>query len=63
MPDIGSEEELRALQLEGLKWTSIPAAQTGRVHLIDSDLIDRPSPRFIEGLETMAEFLHPEAFK
>lgn len=48
---------------EWLKWTSIPAAQTGRIHLIDSDLIDRPSPRFIEGLEAMAKFLHPEVFK
>ena len=44
---------------EWLKWTSIPAAKTGRVHLIDSDLIDRPSPRVVEGLERMAELLHP----
>jgi iron complex transport system substrate-binding protein len=57
------EGRFEKARLEWLKWTSIPAAQTGRVHLIDSDLIDRPSPRFIEGLETMAEFLHPEAFK
>lgn len=46
-----------------LRWTSIPAVQTGRVHLIDSDVIDRPSPRVVDGLETMAKFLHPEAFK
>lgn len=44
---------------EWLKWTSIPAARTGRVHLIDSDLIDRPSPRVVEGLERMAELIHP----
>jgi iron complex transport system substrate-binding protein len=48
---------------EWFKWSSIPAVQTGRVHLIDSDLIDRPSPRLIEGLETMATFVHPEVFK
>jgi len=48
---------------EWFRWTSIPAVQTGRVHLIDSDLIDRPSPRLIEGLETMATFVHPEVFK
>jgi iron complex transport system substrate-binding protein len=48
---------------EWLQWTSIPAVQTGRVHLIDSDLIDRPSPRLIEGLETMATFIHPEVFE
>ena len=46
-----------------LQWTSIPAVQMGRVHLIDSDLIDRPSPRMVDGLEIMAKLLHPEAFK
>jgi len=46
-----------------LQWTSIPAVQRGRVHLIDSDLIDRPSPRVVDGLEIMARLLHPEVFK
>jgi iron complex transport system substrate-binding protein len=45
-----------------LKWTSIPAVQNKRVYLIDSDLIDRPSPRLIDGLEMMARYIHPEAF-
>ena len=49
-----------AARLEWLKWSSIPAVKNGRVHLIDSDLIDRPSPRIIEGLEIMARFIHPE---
>jgi len=48
---------------EWLQWTSIPAVQEGRVHLIDSDLIDRPSPRLVDGLEVMAGLLHPEVFK
>jgi iron complex transport system substrate-binding protein len=43
-----------------LKWTSIPAVKNGRVYLIDSDLIDRPSPRVVEGLENMARLIHPE---
>jgi len=46
-----------------LQWTSIPAVQKGRVHLIDSDLIDRPSPRVVDGLEIMAKLLHPEVFR
>ena len=46
-----------------LQWTSIPAVQKGRVHLIDSDLVDRPSPRIVDGLENMAKLLHPEAFE
>jgi cobalamin transport system substrate-binding protein len=43
-----------------LRWTSIPAVKTGRVYLIDSDLIDRPSPRVVQGLEIMAKLIHPE---
>ncbi|MGQ9508135.1 MAG: ABC transporter substrate-binding protein [Thermodesulfobacteriota bacterium] len=43
------------------RWKAIPAVRQGRIHLINSDLIDRPSPRLIEGLEEMARFIHPEA--
>jgi iron complex transport system substrate-binding protein len=46
-----------------LEFKSIPAVQHERVHLIDSDFIDRPAPRFIQGLETMVRFIHPEVFK
>lgn len=53
---------LRVLQ-EWSRWKTISAVKNGRVHLIDSDLIDRPSPRIIEGLEEIARILHPERFK
>jgi len=45
------------------RWKMIPAVKQGRIHLINSDLIDRPSPRIIDGLEEMARLLHPETFK
>ena len=45
---------------EWMKWPSIPAVKKGRVYLIESDLLDRPSPRIVEGLEAMAMFIHPE---
>jgi iron complex transport system substrate-binding protein len=48
---------------EWSRWKTIPAVKNGRIHLIDSDLIDRPSPRIIEGLEEMARILHPERFR
>jgi iron complex transport system substrate-binding protein len=48
---------------EWSRWKTIPAVKNGRIHLIDSDLIDRPSPRIIEGLEEMAKILHPEKYK
>jgi iron complex transport system substrate-binding protein len=43
-----------------LRWKSIPAVKNNRVHLIDSDLIDRPSPRIIDGLDAMAKIIHPD---
>ncbi len=43
-----------------MKWTSIPAVKNKRVYLIDSDLIDRPSQRIIDGLEAMARLINPE---
>ncbi len=49
-----------AVRRSWLKWSSIPAVKAGRVHLIDSDLLDRPSPRMVEGLEAMASMIHPE---
>jgi iron complex transport system substrate-binding protein len=48
---------------EWSRWKTIPAVKNGRIHLLDSDLIDRPSPRIIQGLEEMARILHPERFK
>jgi iron complex transport system substrate-binding protein len=53
----GRFEKARA---EWFQWPSIPAVKSGRVHLIDSDLIDRASPRVVEGLEKMAGLIHPE---
>ena len=47
----GAFEEARQAWFQ---WNTIPAVRTGRVHLIDSDLIDRPSPRVIQGIEAMA---------
>ena len=46
---------------EWMQWTSIPAVRDNRVRLIDSDLIDRPSPRIVDGLEAMARIIHPDA--
>lgn len=36
----------------------LTAVQEGRVHLVDGDLISRPGPRLVEGLEALADALH-----
>jgi len=45
-----------------MRWQSIPAVKSNRIHFIDSDLIDRASPRIVDGLEKMARLIHPEFF-
>ncbi len=39
------------------------ALLNNRVYKIDGDLIHRPSPRLVEALEQVAQFIHPELFK
>lgn len=43
-------------------WDVISAVREGRVYPIDSDLVSRPGPRVIEGLEAIARLLHPDLF-
>ena len=39
------------------------AVKNGQVFRINADLISRPAPRIVDGLEQMARELHPESFK
>lgn len=41
---------------------SLPAVKSGRIELIDEDLIARPGPRIILGLEAVGRAIHPELF-
>jgi iron complex transport system substrate-binding protein len=38
------------------------ARKSNRIYRIDANLITRPGPRIVEGLEWMAHFIHPEIF-
>jgi len=40
-----------------------PAIRDNRVYKINDDLLSRPGPRLVDGLEQLARALHPEAFK
>ncbi len=45
------------------KWPSMPAVRDNRILLLDSNLCDRPTPRLIDGLEQVAEAIHPELYR
>jgi iron complex transport system substrate-binding protein len=43
-------------------WGGMGAVREGHVYLVDGDLVSRSGPRIVEGLEKLAEALHPELF-
>ena len=48
------------------KWkrlTSVPAIQAGRLYSADLSILHRYGPRVPDGIETLARFIHPEAFQ
>jgi iron complex transport system substrate-binding protein len=45
------------------RWPNMPAVRDQRIHLVDSDVFDRPSPRLIEALELLVRLIHPELFE
>ena len=42
---------------------STNASQTGRIYTCNDDLVQRPGPRLVEGLQWFAHFIHPEIFE
>jgi iron complex transport system substrate-binding protein len=44
-------------------WQAITAVKQQRVEPIDDNLVSRPGPRIVEGLEATAKIIHPELFK
>lgn len=44
-------------------WDAITAVLTGRVYAFDDNLVSRPGPRLVDGLEALARLLHPELFQ
>jgi cobalamin transport system substrate-binding protein len=44
-------------------WEVLSAIKNGRVFTFDDNLISRPGPRLVDGLESMARLLHPDLFK
>lgn len=44
-------------------WEALGAVQQGQVYTFDDNLVSRPGPRLVDGLEAMAKLLHPELFQ
>jgi iron complex transport system substrate-binding protein len=42
------------------RWTMLPAVKSGRLLWVEPDLVDRPGPRLVDGLELLANYFHPQ---
>jgi iron complex transport system substrate-binding protein len=43
-------------------FSSLTAVQEGRVEILEDNLVSRPGPRVVLGVEAIARALHPEVF-
>ncbi len=43
-------------------WDALGAVKNGQMFPFDDNLVSRPGPRLVDGLEAMAKLLHPEIF-
>lgn len=57
--DTGGLENFRARK----GWAAIRAVREGKVFVVTDDLVSRPGPRIVEGLEEIARAIHPELFE
>ena len=54
-----AKEQLRFLECRD-GWSELPAVRAGNVHAVDANsFFARPGPRLVEGVELLAELLHP----
>jgi len=44
-------------------WESIEAVKRDQIFAFDDNLVSRPGPRLVDGLEQLAKLLHPDLFK
>jgi iron complex transport system substrate-binding protein len=57
------ELDTEQMSAEWRQYESLPAVRNNRIFIVDADLFDRPTPRLINGLETLAGIIHPELFR
>ena len=69
LPDIiivtsmAREAAFERIRNDWYQWQDLPAVKHQRVYIQESNLFDRPSPRLVDALETLARLIHPELFE
>jgi iron complex transport system substrate-binding protein len=53
-------EVFARVRAEWQRWSDVPALKNDRIVLVDSDILDRATPRLVDGLELLLTLIHPE---
>lgn len=61
MPGMMDEERVQALSY-WRRFANVPAVQSGRVYVIDGNIVSRLGPRLPDGIRTIARCLRPDLF-
>jgi iron complex transport system substrate-binding protein len=59
---IARAEVLKSIKRDWESWPRISAVKRDQIHVVNSDIFDRPTPRLVDGLELLASLIHPELF-
>jgi iron complex transport system substrate-binding protein len=43
-------------------WSSLTAVHQNKIYAFNDDLVSRPGPRLVDGLENLAQLIHPELY-
>jgi len=60
MSSMDSKRDYSSLVKMWQTWKTIPAVKKNAIHILDSNIVDRPTPRIVEGLGAMLRVIHPE---
>ncbi|MDH7593152.1 MAG: ABC transporter substrate-binding protein [Methanomicrobiales archaeon] len=55
----GGEDEIARYFFTEPRFSNVTAIREGRVHLVDTDIVDRAGPRIVDALEQFADAIHP----
>ena len=58
----GSSKQSAEDILQRPGWQDIKAIKNGKVFYIEENLVQRATPRLVDGLEQLAKIIHPELF-
>lgn len=61
-PSVADREEIVQRMKQRSGWDRIAALRHDRVHLVPNDMVSRPAPRLVEGLQAIAHAIYPEYF-